>query len=807
MKRKFSFNIPPLVSLCIPEGDRRTPGIQVRVLTHLQKIGPSKADNKALKDALAAQSAQNALLDSPTETPKSVRPPLDPRTDAELRAACAYILQGFKPSSQVYEEQYGNGAAKPQLDYATIKQSVHKEMEEEAPPLTKLNTHVPPEDNDTASELDRLSPSAFAYKPESDIKDLFKKEEESRQAIAQRIMMRHPEVVLSSEKPKAPPATARNASHVRSQSHPEQAAVLNVPKDSDERPRTAPRVDSVDTTGSTPQTDSTEYPWTTSTAPTTAAMTPAHSSKRTSQQRIQAEQESTSIPKADASAAEWMKQELDKRKKAQDAALAAASPSPPREPAPTRKPVPVRSRADSRTEVPDTRTPNRTEVPNSRAPSRAEILSSRAPSRLDGGDTSRAPSRNEMPSRPQSRGRSISNNIKEYIRPASANRSRQMSGDETRPGSRSASFDSFRSAVSEYMPSRTPSTKGWRSWKPFHNRTASTESPDVSRPTTAGSARGRSETRETRDSPPKSKPTINLNRELPPLPGLDQWKDAEPEKPKHIAALASPISSKSHHSRKETVASEPIVDEKDEIVAARMGSPVPPKNAGGSSEARNLNRRSPPGPVEKALLATAAAQATAAHGALASTGRDLDLHDQFLPPIGKEVKQQRRRSKSIQIPTYPPELTANLRDAPASQVNMDTLPIIASRRAELVNYSRVAGGPITGGLSRKVSTSGHVAGTAAHSRKNSDATNFSRKVLVDDYGRLYDPRYPNVVEIPNSSANRPPLPRKDSKPRWKWFGGSKEKRQQSWMDQIERAGASSGMLLTDEVASAPIVRY
>ncbi|KAK0877237.1 hypothetical protein LTR87_008962 [Friedmanniomyces endolithicus] len=110
--RKFSFDYPS------PGGFR--------------KLGPSKSDTRALRNHLAAPA------DSPPPTPKSVRPPLSPLAEAELRAACAYVLSNFKPSHIHYSEQHGASGQKQQLDYAAIKESVQSGPS--APPLSRART-------------------------------------------------------------------------------------------------------------------------------------------------------------------------------------------------------------------------------------------------------------------------------------------------------------------------------------------------------------------------------------------------------------------------------------------------------------------------------------------------------------------------------------------------------------------------------------------------------------------------------------------------------------------------------------------
>jgi hypothetical protein len=131
--------------------------------------------------------------------------------------------------------------------------------------------------------------------------------------------------------------------------------------------------------------------------------------------------------------------------------------------------------------------------------------------------------------RPPSRARSIKDSIKEYAFPGTTSRSL----------SRAASTESLRTTntrVSQESARDPSGSAGWRSWKSIR-RVASRSS---SRP---GSSRGQS------DDPEQSRKAdankINLNRELPPLPGLDTWKEPkkpQPEKtrsPKSAAHIAS----------------------------------------------------------------------------------------------------------------------------------------------------------------------------------------------------------------------------------------------------------------------------
>jgi hypothetical protein len=133
------------------------------------------------------------------------------------------------------------------------------------------------------------------------------------------------------------------------------------------------------------------------------------------------------------------------------------------------------------------------------------------------------------------RSKSIRDNIKEYVFPGTSRTvSRAPSHGSLRTTNTNVSQDS--SAVDP------PHSAGWRGW----TLARKSLSRSNSRP---GTSKGQSEEA---DQAKKSS-GINLNRELPPLPSLDSWKDAaqaapEPEKEKvrlptsaaHIASLMRP---------------------------------------------------------------------------------------------------------------------------------------------------------------------------------------------------------------------------------------------------------------------------
>ena len=119
---------------------------------------------------------------------------------------------------------------------------------------------------------------------------------------------------------------------------------------------------------------------------------------------------------------------------------------------------------------------------------------------------------------------------------------------------------------------------------------------------------------------------------------------------------------------------------------------------------------------------------------------------------------------------------------------------------------------------RQLNSASHAVTDKRHSRNisgSAEAPNFSRKLSSDDYSRMYDSRYQNMLEVtpsrPSESGDgtgAPDVPPKDkTKRRHWWQGKARPKREETWMDAVVKSGSRSGVLLTDEVAGAPIVRY
>ncbi|KXL50107.1 hypothetical protein M433DRAFT_157345 [Acidomyces richmondensis BFW] len=779
MPRKFSFNLPPL------------------------KIGQSRAE-KALREHLAP-----VVFDSPPPTPKSVRPPLSPLVEAELRAACSYVLQNYKPSHIVYQERYG---------YAAVEDADSKctEAPTRAADLDAC-TKEAAATNDEAHEEPPIS-AKYRYKPNVAREDLFK-DDDSQKRMLRQAKARAGQTVLA--EPGRTEASMRRLSGLclRSPPRPAQSSQVSLKEDSGEQPNGAPETGPTETVGSTPQTDATEEPWSdkASTAMTSMPITPARS-KRTSS-HAHSGSEASSVPKIESVNANWMREQLEKHKKSQEeqqqdgaredkdpdvinteipTQLAAPPMSPASSKCPKRKPVPVRSesteeieigkgenRQDSKGSVvqslsqtsegigesasgrkmaPSDRIENHGSVKSdqtrARPPSRARSITRQVKEYIRPASAQRASRADEFSrqsSQASSRAANVTRNVKEYFRPATGTSSRKASLDATVRTSRS--IDSFRTARSDMDTTPATSAGGnWNSWKSFHHKDK-IQGTDASRHTTSDTStepRGRTASRDVRQTRPSQaqqpKQPINLNRELPPLPSLDQWKPKESE-----GERASCYTETMFQERPNPLGShKPSID----LIAAVSSHRKPP----------------------------------------------------YAIVPQEDHKKPRRRSRSIQS-LYPPEYHEHAQVSPKRQVMNEENVIIG--KAHAVNCARVPPGTT---LSRESSSKIRPTPTAiacppSHRRSTSEHhhhPNFSRKVSMDDHNAprstKEDRLLPNLAEI--SATPRPPRPSGSEKEQRKWWQRKAKKAvERDGLDGVVKSGTRGGVLLTDEVAAAPIVRY
>ncbi|KAF2678192.1 hypothetical protein K458DRAFT_436091 [Lentithecium fluviatile CBS 122367] len=253
MKRKFSFNLPPVK-------------VPLRSDSHSKQSAeptPSKASASSHRRHISRDSIPS--LDSPY----ICRRPLDPQTEQELRVACALILKNFRPSDADFAD------ADPKLDFSGPHKP--KTQKAEAPVRVHRPTGAPAEHQN--AKRHNTKPDVATVKGPTD--------HPMRANTGRRRTENDAHKDLERKKhPKSPTTEAPRSATIRTDIDSDDARSLGTPL----------------TASTDPQLNNA------STAPTSVAVTSGKSSKRTSRQY------ETAAAAADAQATEWMRQELEKRR-------------------------------------------------------------------------------------------------------------------------------------------------------------------------------------------------------------------------------------------------------------------------------------------------------------------------------------------------------------------------------------------------------------------------------------------------------------------------------------------------------------
>lgn len=311
--------------------------------------------------------------------------------------------------------------------------------------------------------------------------------------------------------------------------------------------------------------------------------------------------------------------------------------------------------------------------------------------------------------------------------------------------SRTQSYESMNTmhSRSSQEPKRSGSSHGWRSWG-LQRKSSSRSS---SRP---GTSKGRIESQEL-----EKKHELNLNRELPPLPSLDSWdKKEQPKKkenrrsqlPGHIATVMRPQ------------------DQQQQEYAAAV---------------RRHHRRS-------------GSDTLALHYANSSYAQSAP----HVARIGSQAKVQ-----TITAPSRSSKRLDSSMDFDEMMFSMDSSRNLDDQlkfKVEDQSHKR---------LPSNVSRSGSVKQSSDANRLG--APNFSRKISTD----LSSPQnfehnvpYRNEVQIaPQSEAQKDVNKSKLKKVFSGWM--LRKDKKQNWMDQVEKNGIKGGVMIQDEAALPPIVRY
>ncbi|GAB7346025.1 hypothetical protein MBLNU457_4795t2 [Dothideomycetes sp. NU457] len=787
-----------------------------------------------LKDKLLSSKTSSIPVDvdpdfSPPPSPyPGKRDDLSQRTVFELRNACASIVNNLIPS----DHNLGNtDEIRAQLDYAAIKSS-----------FPAVPTNINNGRRATVSEVPDFPlptplhkhKSLYTYKPDTSLKSLFPDPINPSQNSRQRA-----ENLFASDGPLAGKRFTRPLS---------QNFTLNsnVPSlEAFPRPWQVQRGQSYGTDKSTPGTDTAEDPWDASTPATSLGLTPGHSKQPSKQNDNIPEGRQTSVSSAHPDRQESASSALPAMPVRQPSMVFERGRTHQMRHVPSSASIANQHRAGSRSQshtrgrarsitrsIKDymrpgssnedeqhIRTPSTARAPSVRAPS-VRAPSVRAPSVR--APSVRAPSASapvvRMPSADTSGDRAPS------LQPPSEHAS---GAALSRPVTRSKSKTSMRSRDSSTAaaPDRNKfSWKSWRnSWQPWKT---SSESVIASTDDSG------------RDAP--AEPTVNLNRELPPLPGLDQWKDSEPvqapekeqepepEKPKHIATLLKRRSgdltkrisgdfSKFKHElnkrrsqdmskwkvdwRKSREISDPPVFETsqpfvpvDEDIDVAESTEAPLVQVPSMTPATAVPSGSPKF-TRKPAPAPIKTQSTPTDSVMGDQERNSST--------GKSTVEVRMPSGYVSAHAPLGPLTSS--PLTASEMERMVVPMSKSKSPQPSSDYTTSAKKRPSKLDLGRHTSPRL--YSRESDRGNGATNFvSTDVEVENYDRAkaVSNKYRYADEI-SSLQSPPPVPPKDKPLRW--LRKSKSRKQMTWMDEMEKLGVKDGLLLTDNLQGSPIVRY
>ena len=548
-----------------------------------------------------------------------------------------------------------------------------------------------------------------------------------------------------------------------------------------DRPKTAGMVDSSDLSYATPVTASTgrmlNYA---STAVTSAAMTPARPSQRGSQQ-IHPDDEAQ-IEETDADTAEWMRRELEKRLQHEEQHKREAD---------------VQLKAQAKIEAEE-------QV-------RRELEKQRQ-RYLEGMRAAEAQPPRTL-SRSNSRARNITADIKDFVLPG-----RSSSRAGSRPPSRNVGEVQGLGLV------RKPSfTENWRSWG-FQRQPSKSGSNDLRREFSAGQ-------KDDYSLSDAGKQDVDLNRKLPPLPGLDTWKDPEQPKEekkkekKHIAKatkttdIALPASSgtsvTSPRQTRPQIVTIPARVERREVPKIHTG--IANRHYEAESASPSEGARSHPSSSHSKDTSQDSCFTPATIASPNPANRSIDLVKAAELARQGEISLSPQSVHSAVFPRRHDSLRYR-KQTGSSMQNLSTLnptTFVEERRPSLV--TTIVGGPLA-----QLPTPGRTPTSSRPDTRSEDPiANFSRKISHEQHVRptAAELRFPVAGEI----TALPPMPHKARKPSiaiglrrvLSTMGinnsnGSVRQREQhqqrGWMNRVEAEGVRGGVLVQNE-AARPAVRY
>lgn len=803
----------------------------------IQRIGPSKTD-RALRDLYTS------AIESPPPSPKSIRPPLPIDIEKELRLACARLAQGtasgdaLADNRQARREKRAHSISQLQQGIARSATSRATSSRPPVPQLPKLSTqnaHIPQRQAVSAHANIEPSSDHMPWSPDSIGVD------QRTLAMQQRVN----EIMTTSAFPPSAGPWLKPAPHHRSKSTSQAHLAVNTSK-SAIRPIITARGDSMDTTHSAINSDMTDDRVTTSTGMTSAIFTPARASRRTSSQALNNHSnENSAIPRFENVQTDDMRETLDKHRRRQeqhddssDYPTDSYTSSHPVETlfntATTASTKTDRSRKRYTDLAAVRAITDRFDRSSSRDASRNEDSAPRTRQLHSSTGLQEPMSRHEPRSAVEERAgrstmreratraaRSLSRGLRKVSRSASRQREPEQlmyrDGDahDARETHRSEtplekkSFDISRrnrfesreslpaedtTQASRAVPTHAAPSK----WDPFPRPGSNTEKEHL-RPVSAEHGAQRNQV---------SSPAVNLNRKLPPLPSLQSWEDVpQVEKPTALdttRTVPAPLNLLSAVSAVESIDTSsmrhpsPMVDttnlKSKALQPNHLPSPAPWPEMSATFVPGDIDFHAPlrtPSPCSESSLKDFAVQQRkntrpsmlSVHPVVPNDEDDIDF---TLTPVSPKMA---RMISSLPVTNLKPQIVEAVR-RPSSSPKPPTPPRKDSRQS--LELSRPKTGVRTDSqqnLAADLSIEGLIHG--AHPRNESRQSSADSNQITSLQSMIEASSKPTIL-----------LRQKTKK---HWFIGKKKR--SDWMADVEASGSRSGVLVLNDAAAAPVVKY
>lgn len=443
----------------------------------------------------------------------------------------------------------------------------------------------------------------------------------------------------------------------------------------------------------------------------------------------------------------------------------------------------------------------------------------------------------------------ISRDAKNEFRQSHAQRPRSPASRSSRASSRSRRLVQVHGSSFDITMSRRTSMQGSEAESRARSMESIRNAFLVSPPTFAGTTSNSNrhshdsarEAQQSSDSRRKSKPSVNLNRELPPLPSLGQWEPMESEKSKHISTMVSPKLETTEQSEAasplESDLSKQSTDE-----SPRIGTSIASTSRLDSIYSRYSKWPEDWSPDDAPPYTSAPTDADFVNSA---THERFDIHDAddslplpAPPRLNIEPQHQRVPSELIFAPNFgnmflptspqrvPREVAEPEVDPKSTRrktedmflPDLDARARVASNgdvAAELPNFeaSKQKTQPARPKVLLRKNTapaqmygSGGDVKVAAHSKTASEQINLSRRPESPNFSKLYELGYRNIVQIPPPTEplyqqpTTPPAPARSLSKSFSkrlWMRGT-SRRGRTKFDMVSKTESQISLPLADD---------